>query len=89
MTRKARNVVVSNRDGFHLRPAHAFVKLASQFDADISITKEGETIDGKSILSILTLAATRGAELEIVASGRRCRRGIGGVGGPCGKRIPR
>jgi phosphocarrier protein len=46
-----------------------FVRLASQYLAAIEVTKNGETVDGKSILGILTLAAEQGSELEIAASG--------------------
>lgn len=61
--------MVNNPQGFHLRPAHAFVELASKFASSVSITKDGETVDGKSILSILTLAAMQGSELSLSARG--------------------
>jgi phosphotransferase system HPr (HPr) family protein len=65
-----RTVRIVNPQGLHARPADLFVKLASQFEADVEVTKENECVDGKSILSILTLAAEQGTELTIAARGR-------------------
>ena len=64
-----RQVTVSNPQGLHARPAHALAQLANRFQADIWIIKGGEPVDGKSILSILTLAAAQGTELMIRATG--------------------
>jgi phosphotransferase system HPr (HPr) family protein len=64
-----RTVIVTNPQGFHARPADLFVKLASQFQAKIEVVKDGERVDGKSILAILTLAAVEGTRLDIEASG--------------------
>ena len=62
-------VVIANPQGLHARPADMFVKLAVQFQSKIEVIKDGERVDGKSILSILTLAATQGTELRIEATG--------------------
>ena len=64
-----RTVKVVNPQGLHARPADLFVKTASQFDATIRVSKGNESVDGKSILSILTLAAEAGTQLEISATG--------------------
>ena len=64
-----KQVTVNNPQGLHARPAHALVQLAGQFQADIEIIRNGESVDGKSILAILTLAAEKGAQLTIRASG--------------------
>ena len=53
----------------HARPAAAFVKIAQQFKSDIYIECNGQTINGKSILGILTLACPRGGTLTIRAEG--------------------
>ncbi len=63
-------VVISNPQGLHARPAHAFVSLAKEYQAEITLSKGSETVDGKSILELLTLAAVQGTELV-----------VGGVGG--------
>jgi phosphotransferase system HPr (HPr) family protein len=64
-----RRVTVSNPLGLHARPAHALVTLASRFQADIQVVRNGEVVDGKSILSVLTLAAEQGTELMLKATG--------------------
>ena len=64
-----RRVIVSNPQGLHARPADLFVKTASKFTARVEVNKNGELVDGKSILSILTLGATSGTELTIHADG--------------------
>ena len=64
-----RTVQVVNPQGLHARPADLFVKTASQFEATIRVAKGNESVDGKSILSILTLAAEAGTQLEISATG--------------------
>jgi phosphocarrier protein HPr len=64
-----RTVVVTNPQGMHARPADLFVKTANRFDAEITVAKGNERVDGKSILGLLTLAATEGTELSIEADG--------------------
>ena len=64
-----RRVLVSNPQGLHARTADLFVKTASKFTARVEVNKNGELVDGKSILSILTLAAVQGTELVIQAEG--------------------
>ncbi len=64
-----RSVEVVNLLGLHARAAARFVHTASRFHSQITVTKDGTTIDGKSILGILFLAATAGSEILISASG--------------------
>jgi phosphocarrier protein HPr len=64
-----RVVIVTNPQGLHARPADMFVKTACQYKSKIEVVKDNERIDGKSILNILTLAATEGTELRIEATG--------------------
>ena len=65
-----RLVTIVNPQGLHARPARLFVELANCFDADIEVVKDGQRADGKSILSILTLAAEEGTPLWLRATGR-------------------
>jgi len=60
-----REVVISNKLGLHARPAALFVQTANQFEAEIEVTKGEETVDGKSIMSILTLAVGTGTSIKI------------------------
>jgi phosphocarrier protein HPr len=62
-------IVIKNRLGLHARAAVKFVNTANRFSADVKIEKEGSEIDGKSILGILTLAATQGTEIVLRVDG--------------------
>ncbi len=64
-----RQIEVINLLGLHARAAARFVRTASRFKSKITITKEETTIDGKSILGILFLAASAGSQITITASG--------------------
>jgi phosphocarrier protein HPr len=64
-----RRVSVVNQLGLHARAAARLVRLASEFQSQIRVTRGQRTIDGKSILGLLLLAAARGSELTITAEG--------------------
>lgn len=64
-----RTVGIMNPLGLHARAAAQFVRTATQFSSRVTVSKDGTTIDGKSILGILFLGATAGSELTIAASG--------------------
>lgn len=65
----SRDVVVTNRQGIHARPSAAFVKLAAQFRCEVTLEKDGESINGKSIMGLLMLAAGPGSRIRIVCDG--------------------
>jgi phosphocarrier protein HPr len=65
----AREIVVVNPQGFHARPAHLFMKLASEFESEVRIVKGNSAINGKSILDLLTLGAGNGTKLTLQAVG--------------------
>jgi phosphocarrier protein len=64
-----RTVRIVNRLGLHARAAARFVHAANRFRARVTATLDGRTMDGKSILGILLLAASQDAELELAADG--------------------
>jgi phosphocarrier protein len=64
-----REVTVRNRLGLHARAAARFVHAANGFRARVTLSREGRTMDGKSILGILLLAASQGTALELGADG--------------------
>ncbi len=66
----SKEVTVINKLGVHARPAAMFVKLASKFESAITVEKDGEEINGKSIMGLMMLAAGAGAKLRISATGR-------------------
>ena len=61
---------VSNKMGIHARPAAMFVKEASKFDADVFVEKDGERVNGKSIMGLMMLAAGPGSTLLIEVTGK-------------------
>ena len=65
----ARSAVVNNQLGLHARAAARFVHLASTFQARVSLARGARTVDGKSILGILLLAASRGTTIDVTAEG--------------------
>jgi phosphocarrier protein len=65
-----KKIMIKNRLGLHARAAVKFVNLANRFVASVKIVKDGNEIDGKSILGILTLAATQGSQIKLVVSGK-------------------
>ncbi|MGI9626651.1 MAG: HPr family phosphocarrier protein [Longimicrobiales bacterium] len=63
------DVQVVNALGMHARPAAEFVRLAGTFSAEITVAKAGVSVNGKSIMGVLMLAAERGSTLSITATG--------------------
>ena len=60
---------ILNKLGIHARPAAQFVKTANRFQADIFVEKDGEEVDGKSIMGLMMLAAGNGSMIIITAEG--------------------
>lgn len=58
-----------NKLGVHARPAALFVKTANKFGSDITVEKDGEQVNGKSIMGLMMLAAGQGSKLVITAEG--------------------
>jgi phosphocarrier protein HPr len=65
-----KQLTIRNKLGLHARAAVKFVNLANRFGSSVKIVKDGNEIDGKSILGILTLAATQGSEIRLIISGK-------------------
>jgi phosphocarrier protein len=65
-----KKITIKNKLGLHARAAVKFVKLANRFSSAVKIIKDGNEIDGKSILGILTLAATQGSRIALAVSGK-------------------
>ena len=64
-----RDLVVGNKLGLHARPAAMFVRIANRFGSNILVEKDGEEINGKSIMGLMLLAAGCGSRLKITVSG--------------------
>ncbi len=64
-----KELTILNRKGIHARPAALFVKTASRFVCDVFVEKDGETVNGKSIMGLMMLAAGPGTKLTIHCHG--------------------
>jgi phosphocarrier protein len=62
-------VTIVNRLGLHARAAAKFVHLAGAFSSRVTVSRDGTRVDGKSILGLLTLAASRGTKLHLTIQG--------------------
>ena len=64
-----KELMVLNKLGIHARPAALFVKTANRFDCDIFVEKDGELVNGKSIMGLMMLAAGPGCKIRVLAEG--------------------
>ncbi len=64
-----KRVIIVNKLGLHARAAAKFVTLASSFESDIQLAKNNQQVNGKSIMGVMMLAASRETELELTADG--------------------
>ncbi|MFO0835889.1 MAG: HPr family phosphocarrier protein [Phycisphaerales bacterium] len=62
-------VKIVNRLGLHARPAMTFVDVASTFASEVTVSKGDTSVDGKSIMQMMMLAASEGTELQVIAVG--------------------
>jgi len=64
-----RTVEIVNKRGLHARASAKFVKMASGYEAEVRVTKDGQTVDARSIMGLMMLAAGPGCSIEIEAEG--------------------
>ncbi len=64
-----RTVVLASKHGLHARPAAALVRLAGRFRCDVKLTKDDITVDAKSIMGVMMLAAECGSEVVVTTEG--------------------
>ena len=65
----SRRLGICNRRGLHARASAKFVKTAESFEADVKVSKDGNTVGGTSIMGLMMLAASPGCHIEVSASG--------------------
>jgi phosphocarrier protein len=70
---------IENRLGLHARAAVAFVQTAAAFDAEVMVTKDGQTVSGRSIMGVMTLAATQGSTIEVVTRGPQAAEALAAI----------
>ncbi len=72
-------VTVINSLGLHARPASMLVQVASGYNSDIMLSKDGMQVNAKSIMGVMMLAAEMGAEVEIEAEGRDAKEAVAAI----------
>lgn len=70
-----------NKYGMHVRPAGLFAKIASRFNADVQVEKDGTVVSGKSIMALMTLEALCGSVLKVTASGEEATEALDALEG--------
>ena len=70
------DVLIPNKKGLHARASAKFVKCAEEYEADIHVSRDGQTVGGTSIMGLLTLAASQGTTITIVARGDDAREAL-------------
>ena len=65
----SRTVEIVNERGLHARASAKFVKTAAQFEAEVKVSRDGQTVDAQSIMGLMMLAAGIGSTVEILAEG--------------------
>ena len=81
MTSVTLEVQIVNPLGMHARPAAQLVKLASQYASEITIGRNGEVVNAKSIMGVMMLAAEQGASVQLAASGPDAEAAIAALAG--------
>ena len=75
-----RGFTIRNELVLHERPASQFMVLAGRFDSEISVGNGDEWVDGRSVLSLLSLSASRGTQLRIRATGEDAEKAVSALG---------
>ena len=76
MSEASRTVEIVNRKGLHARASAKFVKLAATFQAEVRVTKDGQSVDARSIMGLMMLAAAPGSEIGIEAQGEQAEAAV-------------
>ena len=71
-----KTVEIVNKRGLHARASAKFVKLAATFDAEVRVTKDGQTVDARSIMGLMMLAAAPGCCIDIEAEGAQASEAV-------------
>lgn len=76
----AQKFTIKNILGLHARAAAAFVKVANRYQSDIGVHKDGVSVNGKSIMGVLMLAASKGTSIDISAKGDDAEEAVEALG---------
>ncbi len=75
----SRTITIQNELGMHARAATKFVQLAGKFGCDVFISKDGHEVNGKSIMGVLMLVASKGSTVTVRARGERAAEAVAGL----------
>lgn len=70
MVKIAKKFEIKNKLGLHARAAALLVQTVNRFSAEVKISKDGQVVDGRSIMRVLTLAAAKGSKIHVEAKGK-------------------
>jgi phosphocarrier protein len=76
MSKVVKKLEIKNKLGLHARAAALLVQTVNRFSAQVTLTKDGQSADGRSIMGVLTLAATQGSKLHVEANGEEAERAV-------------
>lgn len=76
----SREFVIANKLGLHARAAATLVRVASNFESEVTIRKGGQAVNGKSILGMMTLAAAQGTPIVVTCKGRDQEKALEAIG---------
>lgn len=70
---------IKNRLGLHARAAALLVQTASRYDAEVTVAKDGEVVNGRSIMGVMMLAAEQGSRIDVAAKGPQAREALDAI----------
>ena len=76
MVKVVKKMEIKNKLGVHARAAALLVQTVNRFSAQVTISKDGQSADGRSIMGVLTLAATQGSTIEVEAAGQDAEQAV-------------
>ena len=76
----SREFLIVNKRGLHARASAKFVQMVESFDAQITVSKDGTTVGGTSIMGLMMLAASTGCTIEVVAAGKQALEALEALG---------
>jgi len=76
MNKCVKKLEIKNKLGLHARAAALLVQTVNKFSAQVSVSKDGQITDGRSIMGVLTLAATQGSKIQVEANGEDAERAL-------------
>jgi len=76
MSKVVKRIEIKNKLGLHARAAALLVQTVNKFSSQVSLSKDGQTIDARSIMGVLTLAAAQGTKIQVEATGEDAERTV-------------